>query len=232
MGAKLSEKSSLVWIMSTTTSLAVVGSGLVAWQAFNLAANLRKDKAGQAVDCAAEDLRQKWSRSVVKDPEFITIPSTTLGTHYNDVQQEFKSILRFRPWKLLRNANAGDHTVVRDLSSLSKELSDGEMRQLAQALSRKTAIWLASRTGMDQSRINCLFHPLFGHEMNPQWCLKLLNFLFNKITKVVLAQFCPVPEMHLILCPVPCIILHLLETGLKTASTSKTGQNWVIYHNC
>ena len=145
--------------MSSTTGLvstAVVGGGLVAWQMYTNNVTSSQDEKS--------DLDRKPKKEIVhvfsKEPEYLDLPTNYV--HLDPSRDmvkaggELRSILHRRPWKLLRAANSGatdQHlNAVRDLSKLGSTLSDGDMRQMAQASSLQTAVGLASRFNNVDSR--------------------------------------------------------------------------------
>ena len=138
--------------MTTTagTGMAVVGGGLVAWQVYSLSANQN--------DAPTHEVKIPKKKPIFSDkPEYLELPSNYVHLDPSrdavKAKGELRSILHRRPWKLLRAANSESKeqhiNAVRDLSKLSSNLSDGEMRQMAQASSFQTAVGLASRFSVD-----------------------------------------------------------------------------------
>ena len=144
--------------MSTTgTGLAVVGGGIVAWQVYSITSN---NTPKQVEKSTSDFTNQNKTKRFSEKPEYLDLPTNYVHLDPSrdavKAKGELRSILHRRPWKLLRAANSGakDQHVnaVRDLSKMSSNLSDGEMRQMAQASNFQTAVGLASRFNNIDSR--------------------------------------------------------------------------------
>ena len=141
-----------------TASLAVVGGSLVAWQVYSLTSGLSKN---QKKEVEEDSKLNKWnSIAYSTEPEYIKLPKESFfpdpSSDCVKAKGELRSMLKRRHWKLLKTANNAElkthFMAISELADLAKSLSDGEMRQLAQATTLKTAVGLAARTSNPDSR--------------------------------------------------------------------------------
>jgi len=141
------------------TSSVVVSSGLLAWQLYQVR-NKKQELQQDSLSCHQEQQQMEQQASM---PQYIPVPQNLLDS-INQFEEmklspiETKEDLRSmiprqlkRPWRLMDLANRGEYEqhlkAVRELSKLS--LPDGEMTQLAQSCSRRTAVGLARTEGVD-----------------------------------------------------------------------------------
>jgi len=158
--------------MMGSVSLAVVGGSLVAWQVYSLTSNYAASKG--ITTTAAQPNNQQHQHSLLEqkeklmknqwlsvqysdEPEYIRLKPHHHQRHFMTdpasdcvkAKGELRSMLKRRQWKLLKAANndldlQGHQAAVAELAGLAKHLSDGDMRQLAQASSLRTAVGLAN----------------------------------------------------------------------------------------
>jgi len=139
------------------TSSVVVSSGLLAWQLYQVQHQQKNEQ-----DTISSHQQQEIEKLIPK-PQYIPVPQKILDSinQYEEMKlspAETKEDLKCmiprhirKPWRLLDMANRGEYEqhikAVRELSRLS--LSDGEMTELAQSCSRRTAVGLARSEGVD-----------------------------------------------------------------------------------
>lgn len=152
-----------------STSLVLVGSGLVAWQVYSFRSSAGRPAAARSKTSAVasgslideglqqeQHLGRRWV-AIDDGPEYLNIKHC-LGPEDPSkdsvkAKGELRSMLHRRPWKLLRAMNqqpSGGAQLhlknLRDLAKLARGMSDGEMKQVAQASESWTLVALASRT--------------------------------------------------------------------------------------
>jgi len=148
----------------SSVSLAVVGGGLVAWQVYSRTASamVAEGATENTVSGTSPTKRKAFPAYIPSsEPDYIHVAfspkenSFLMNNPSSDclkAKGELRSLLKRKQWKLLRAANAEGATnvrahlnAVRELSMLASELSDGDMIQIAQAASMRTAVGLAAR---------------------------------------------------------------------------------------
>ena len=148
------------------TSGAVISSGLLAWQVYNLKTNGSRSNSPSSPVHHQQQGHQHEQHQ--QQPQYISLPQNFLDhIAINDVinnddirmnpaetKEDVKSMIPRhlrKPWRLLHLANNGDYEqhlkAVNDLSKLS--LSESELIQLAQSCERRTGVGLARCQGID-----------------------------------------------------------------------------------
>ena len=142
------------------TSGAVISSGLLAWQWYNVK---RSQAVGPLESARAQPQLQN---NDAPQPQYISVPTKVLDSiaiNYNnddikinpaetkeDLKSRIPRHLR-RPWRLLHQANHGDYeqhlVAVRDLSRM--RLGEHELAMLAQAAERRAGVGLARCGAVD-----------------------------------------------------------------------------------
>jgi len=142
------------------TSSVVVSSGLLAWQLYQIQSkNQEVEDNNISITCHQE----KQLVEQTNMPQYIPVPQNILDNINQfeemklspvETKEDLKSIIPRqlrKQWRLMDLANRGEYEqhlkAVRDLSKLV--LPDGEMMQMAQSCSRRTAVGLARTEGVD-----------------------------------------------------------------------------------
>jgi len=139
------------------TSSIFVSSGVVAWELYQV-----QTKKQGTLDNVSLPTEKKQKEGTSK-PQYIPVPRHILDNINQfeemklspaETKEDIKSIIPKhlrKPWRLMEQANKGEYEqhlkAVKELSKLF--LSDGEMMQLAQCCSRRTAVGLARSEGVD-----------------------------------------------------------------------------------
>ena len=142
------------------TSSVLVSSGLLAWQLYQIQSKKQEVEDNNiSITCHQE----KQLVEQTNMPQYIPVPQNILDNINQfeemklspvETKEDLKSIIPRqlrKQWRLMDLANRGEYEqhlkAVRELSKLV--LPDGEMMQMAQSCSRRTAVGLARTEGVD-----------------------------------------------------------------------------------